>query len=176
MGNYYEGHLTFYLKKDIPEELVYDLYELSKSEIRKENLSFLKNTKWIQHERFDYPNYNFHKDDLCYMFEIKFCMKGYLINGNDLGKSIFEVLKPYIDIKFYNMPEGGCVGHIKDEDDTYDKYFYVSEEFFKKEMERRSYICNKDCWYFWDKRLCDKYQCCERVYKLGRESAYEETR
>ena len=180
MGNYYEGRLTFYLKKDIPEELVYDLYELSKDEIKKENLSFLKNTKWIQHERFSYPHYYFESavsDEgiKCWNLEIDFCMKGYQL-GFDLGSSIYDVLKPYIEERLYDMSYGGSIGHIEDEDDTYDKIFYIDEELLEKEMERRSYICNKDCWYFRDKRLCDRYKWCERVYKLGRESVYEETR
>lgn len=175
MGNYYEGHLTFYFKKDIPKDLLLDLYKFNQREIKKEQLTVLRDTKWIQHERFNYPSYYTYKEDSSdsYVFCVDFYMKGYLLGGNDLGESICDVLKPYLDEQSYDMSAGGFIGRICDEDDSYDKSFYINDEFFKKEMERRSYICNKDCWYFWDKRLCDRYKWCERVYKLGRESVYK---
>lgn len=169
MGNYYEGRMTFNLKKDLPKELLYELKILSSgSEHSTEYFKVLKDTKWLRHERYDYPEYILYIEDRCYVFDIKFCMKGYRYEGYNLGEDIYEFLKQYIDKSMYDMSGGGYIGRIQDEDETYDKTFYVDYDLFYNEIERRKFLCNKDCWYFRENNLCDKYTVCERAYELGK--------
>lgn len=169
MGNYYEGNMRFILKKDLPEDLLYELKILSSGkECPIEYFKVLKNTKWIKHERYDYPGYNLYLEDDYYVFDIHFCMKGYRYDEYDLGQDIYEFLKQYIDETYYDMSDGGCIGRIYDEDDTYDKTFYVDYTKFNKELEKRRHLCNSDCCYYREGVLCDKYIVCERAYCLGK--------
>lgn len=171
MSNYYEGKLNFRLKEDIPKDILHDLLLLSSEEYSRENFIVLQNEKWGRHERYDYPNYNL-KLKKCdehefYLFEIDFCMKGYRIGTDDLGQDIYDFLKSYIDESVYDMSDGGYIGRIHDDDDTYDKNFYVNYDIFKREIEKRKYLCNADCYYHKENCLCDKYVVCKRAYQLG---------
>ena len=128
------------------------MYELkilsSGKECPIEYFKVLKNTKWIKHERYDYPGYNLYLEDDYYVFDIHFCMKGYRYDEYDLGQDIYEFLKQYIDETYYDMSDGGYIGRIYDEDDTYDKTFYVDYTKFNKELEKRRHLCNSDCCYY----------------------------
>lgn len=168
MGNYYEGNMTFVLKKDLPEDLLHELETLSGAKYSRENFKVLENTKWIKHEQYDYPIYDLYVEKEYYVFDICFCMKKYCYDEYDLGQDIYDFLKQYIDESEYDMSDGGYIGRIHDEDDTYDKSFYIDYTAFNKELERRKYMCNNDCDYYRQGVLCDKYEVCERAYCLGK--------
>lgn len=124
-------------------------------------------------ERYDYPAYDlkFKKcnDHEFYLFKVVFCMKGYRTYGDDLGEDIYDFLKQYIDKSVYDMSDGGFIGRVYDEDDTYDKTFYVEYDLFNQEIKRRKYLCNKDCFCFKENNLCEKYDICKRAYELGKQ-------
>lgn len=172
MGNYYEGKLCFGIKENIPKDVLHDLLLLSNNSFLQENFAVLQNTKWGNHERYDYPSYNIQLKKYgkyaFYLFEIDFCMKGYCINGDDLGEDIYEFLKQYIDEYVYDMSDGGYIGRITDEDETYDKSFYVNYDKFNSKKEERKHLCNDNCRYYEEDVLCDKYNICDRAYQLGK--------
>ena len=178
MGNYYEGTMIFILRNDIPMDIVNDLYMLNTcskfdEDCKKDDFIALKDTMWFKHQRFHYPNYYFHQvQDKCnkkkYILHITFEMKGYVIDGNDLGQDIYDTLKPYIDESAYaDISNGGYIGRIYDEDDTYDKTFYADEDILKQEIKRRKYLCNQDCGDYKENCLCDRYEACNRAYLIG---------
>lgn len=178
MGNYYKGALTFVLKNDTPVEIVNNLHQLSYCSDHGEDyvrdyFKTLKDTKWFKHKRFNYPQYKFTQYDLSadrsiYEIFIRFCMKGYMDNDDDLGQDIYDTLKPYIDESEYDdISNGGYIGRIYDEDCTYDKTFYVNEDRLMEEMERRKHVCNPHCYSYKEKCLCDQYAACNRAYVRG---------
>lgn len=177
MGNYYEGKMIFILRNDIPMDIVNDLYILNTcskfdENCKKDDSVALKDTRWFKHERFHDPDYYFHQvrdasDKRNYILHITFEMKGCVIDGDDLGQDIYNVLKPYIDETAYDMSNGGYIGRIHDEDDTYDKMFYVNEDILKQEMEKRKYLCNQHCGGYKENCLCDRYAGCSRAYIHG---------
>lgn len=71
MGNYYEGSLTFILKKDIKKEILNDLiilsdtYALMGDELEKFDISVfsdeLRKTNLLKHERWSWPHYELYK-------------------------------------------------------------------------------------------------------------------
>lgn len=173
MGNYYDGELYFKLKDDTPKDVLHDLLLLSSEEYSIENFTVIQNEKWGKHERYDYPAYNLKlkksNDHEFYLFKVVFCMKGYRTYGDDLGEDIYDFLKQYIDKSVYDMSDGGFIGRVYDEDDTYDKTFYVEYDLFNQEIKRRKYLCNKDCFCFKENNLCEKYDICKRAYELGKQ-------
>ena len=173
MGNYYDGKLSFALKEDTPKDVIHDLLLLSSECYSLSYFEVLQNEKWGKHKGYDYPNYRlqlkkYNGHDECYLFETDFCMKGYRVDGDCLGEDIYEFLKQYIDETYYDMSDGGYIGRIYDEDDTYNKTFYVDYTKFNKELEKRRHLCNSDCCYYREGVLCDKYIVCERAYCLGK--------
>lgn len=178
MGNYYEGTLRFGLRSDIPKDVFHDLMLLSNKKYSIEDFKILKNEKWGKHERYDFPCYEFNLTNYngreFYLFEVGFCMKGYRINEDDLGEDIYEFLKPYIDTTVYDMSDGGFIGEVSDEDDTYEKQFYVDYDILIKEIKKRAHLCNSNCFYFKCNTLCKKYNICKRAYELGRQDNNED--
>lgn len=143
--------------------------DYSLKEVEKEVLSFLPNISEY-FERLKEKNDDIYeckkrnkKEIVSYVFDISFCMKGYQY----LGEYIFDYLFPYIDNSMYDMSYGGCVGHIKDEDGTYDKFFFIDVNLYKKEIESRQYLC-KDCKLGFPNELCKYWERCYRAYEIGK--------
>ena len=177
MGNYYEGEMVFILRHDTPTEIIDDLRTLAKhrmlcNDYSEDAFGILQKTKWFKHERFYYPNYYFKTysrmhGNTGYIFKAVFCMKGYIIDRDDLGQDIYDTLKPYIDTTAYDTSNGENLGRIYDEDGTYDKIFYADEDIRKQEMKRRKHLCNPHCHSYKENYLCDQYEACNRAYLIG---------
>lgn len=175
MENYYEGTLTFILRNDIPVEIINDLYKLSHcsdqcEDYVKEDFEILQNTKWFKHKRFNYPQYQFTQYDFDnhrrYELFIQFYMKGYIDDNDDLGQDIYDALKSYIDESGYDIVNG-YIGEVYDEDDTYNKAFYVNKDRLKEKMKKRKHLCNSKCHLYHKDRLCIHYKICHRAYLIG---------
>lgn len=184
MGNYYEGEMVFILRHDTPTEILDDLRILAEhrmlfNDYSEDAFRILPKTKWFKHERFYYPNYYFQTysrmhGNTGYIFKAVFCMKGYIIDRDDLGQDIYDTLKPYIDTTAYNISNGENLGRIYDEDDTYNRTFYADENKVRQEMEKRKYLCNSKC-HIWNKNdLCINYKICHRAYLLGQKQEKQE--
>lgn len=100
MGNYYEGEMVFILRHDTPTEIINDLstlakYRMSFNDYSEDTFGILQKTKWFKHERFYYPNYYFEHSyahgHTVYVFKVVFCMKGYVIDRDDLGQDIYDI-------------------------------------------------------------------------------------
>lgn len=184
MGNYYEGEMVFILRHDTPTEIIDDLRTLAKyrrqcSAYNEDTFGILQKTKWFKHERFYYPNYYFETYSCMhgstgYVFKVVFYIEGYVIERDDLGKDIYNTLKPYIDEPAYDIYNCQYLGKVHDEDGTYNKTFYVNEDKAKQEMEKRKYLCNSKC-HIWNKNdLCDNYKICHRAYLIGQKQKKQE--
>lgn len=192
MGNYYEGTLRFFIRKDIPKEDFNDLKLMNDRCDQKESYSEkLQNSRWFQHERWDrvYTDL-FHvchydgddADGYCllpvdeidipaditvvgYLFEVRICTKGYRTDGNDLGEAIVDYLIGMCDLSLYE-DDIGMIGRVNDEDETYDREFHIDEEAFKKEQEKKKFLC-EGCRFWSEKLTCEEWDRCYRAYMIG---------
>lgn len=171
IGNYYEGTLVFPLRKDLPEDLLHDLTLIgSGKECIKNDLQCerLKESKWINHCRaISHPSYTFEYYDSIWFFNANFSMKGYMYDGDDLGQDIYDFLYPYLDQKIFSAPDGGYLGLVEDEDETYRKEFYADYTQFNKIVESRQFLCKK-CDIHIEGSLCKYWHLCKRAYEIGK--------
>lgn len=58
----------------------------------------------------------------------------------------------------------------QNENETYDKIFYVNYDKFNKKLEERKYLCNENCHYYRKDILCDKFEICGRAYQIGQQT------
>lgn len=183
MGNYYEGILTIPLLKNISEDLKKALIGLSYWKETIEKPKLWEKESCFQHERWDSPKMSFGfilksgyleyegepiedetlyskdfwNDLIGYYFQLNFCMKNY----NNLGELYVEWLRPYVNTEY------GYLGNIHNEDQSYNKDFFINEDIFKQEIKDREYLC-KSCDKFISTCLCKNYFYCCRAYNLGK--------
>lgn len=101
-----------------------------------------------------------------YELDVQICMKLYRDDGNDLGEAIVGYLRPMCDSSIFDK-ERGSIGHIHDEDGTYNKEFYLDEKVFQEKKKKRSFLC-ENCAFDSEFFLCEDWEKCFRAYKLGK--------
>lgn len=165
MGNYYEGIISFRLKKDTPRNIVDMLNFLDANLVvgcDRPTFEAVINEFNINHEgaeKYDtFPNVNKCGDYV----RLSICTKHFKTNSI---LWMIDMCRPYM---VNDGPEDNYLGNISDEDGYYDKSFYINDEMFKNEMKKRYFICNPSCDKFNKDVACNFYDICIRAYNIGK--------
>lgn len=171
MGNYYEGELSFVLRKDLPKNLLKLLNELENKPrteiiVPEEYKSVpLFNTKdWF------YNRYSFNKVVESstnstiggYLLEVAICTTEY----DNLGEKLYDFFKDYLDTDLSPI----YIGRINDEDCYYSRTFLRSGYDFSciKESEYKIRLYNDIG------GVKEKQRFVEEIYKYNNEKVKEE--
>jgi len=171
MGNYYEGELSFVLRKDLPKNLLKLLNELEnkpRTEIivpEEYKKVPLFNTKdWF------YNRYSFNKVVESstnstiggYLLEVAICTTEY----DNLGEKLYDFFKDYLDTDLSPI----YIGRINDEDCYYSRTFLRSGYDFSciKESEYKIRLYNDIG------GVKEKQRFVEEIYKYNNEKVKEE--
>lgn len=180
MGNYYEGELSFVLRKDLPKNLLKLLNELEnkpRTEIivpEEYKKVPLFNTKDWFYNRYSfncfYDKYSFNKDlesftnfnIAGYLLEITICTTEY----DNLGEKLYDFFKDYLDTDLSPI----YIGRIDDEDCYYSRTFLRSGYDFSciKESEYKIRLYNDIG------GLKEEQRFVEEIYKYNNEKIKEE--